>query len=55
MKKKTIAAFLAGVMVFGALTGCGSSGSDEGGAGGSTGDGADESDKKASKIGRAHV
>ncbi len=48
MKKKTIAAFLAGVMVFGALTGCGSSGSDEGGAGGSTGDGADESDKKAS-------
>ncbi len=47
MKKKTIAAFLAGVMVFGALTGCGSSGSDEGGAGGSTGDGADESDKKA--------
>ena len=47
MKKKAIAAFLAGVMVLGALTGCGSSGSDEGGAGGSTGDGADESDKKA--------
>lgn len=47
MKKKAIAAFLAGMMVFGALTGCGSSGSDEGGAGGSTGDGADESDKKA--------
>lgn len=48
MKKKAIAAFLAGVMVLGALTGCGSSGSDEGSAGGSAGDGADESDKKAS-------